>query len=48
MRVTDRPQRTGVATAMTPVGPGQRVELTIIPAGQPHTVPVTLATLPAT
>ena len=47
MSVTDRPRRTGVATAMTAAGPGQRVELTIIRAGQPHTVPVTLGTLPA-
>ena len=47
MSVTDRPRRTGVATTMT-ADPGQRVELTIIRAGQPQTVSVTLGTLPAT
>lgn len=50
MRVTDRLRRTGIAAAIAVVAgdPGQRVELTITRAGQTHTVPVTLGTLPAT
>jgi S1-C subfamily serine protease len=48
MRVTDRLRRAGVAEATAAADPGQRVELTIIRAGQTHTVPVTLGTLPAT
>ena len=35
-------------TAAAAADPGQRAELTITRAGQTHTVPVTLGTLPAT
>ena len=41
------PTEWGLLLALAAADPGQRVELTIIRAGQMHTVPVTLATLPA-
>ena len=42
------PTEWGLLLALAAADPGQRVEVTIIRAGQPHTVPVTLGTLPAT
>jgi hypothetical protein len=42
------PTEWGLLLALAAADPGQRVELTIIRAGQMHTVPVTLGTLPAT
>jgi hypothetical protein len=42
------PDAGALLSALAAADPGQRVELTIIPAGQTHTVLVTLGTLPAT
>ena len=42
------PTEWGLLLALAAADPGQRVELTIIRAGQTHTVPVMLGTLPAT
>jgi S1-C subfamily serine protease len=42
------PEAGALLSALAAADPGQRVEFTIIRAGQTHTVPVTLGTLPAT
>jgi S1-C subfamily serine protease len=42
------PDAGALLSALAAADPGQRVELTITRAGQTHTVPVTLGTLPAT
>src|SRR5262249_60940531 len=42
------PDAGALLSALAAADPGQRAELTITRAGQTHTVPVTLGTLPAT
>jgi S1-C subfamily serine protease len=42
------PDAGALLSALAAADPGQRVELTVTRAGQTHTVPVTLGTLPAT
>jgi S1-C subfamily serine protease len=42
------PDAGALLSALAAADPGQRVELTVTQAGQTHTVPVTLGTLPAT
>src|SRR5215831_2795824 len=45
---TPTPDAGALLSALAAADPGQRVELTFTRAGQAHTVPVTLGTLPAT